>query len=514
MTVRVVTGAGASAIDAAAIAAGTTSKALMQQAGAAAAEVMVRRLGDALGGGVIIFTGPGNNGGDGWVVAGRLAELGIPVRVHEVIESRTGDAFSARAQVVNRVSLGDGDGSEVVIVDALLGTGARGAPSGALADAVRTINQRRAAGAVVVALDIPTGVDATTGAGKLAVQADLTISFGTIKRGHLLARASCGAVVTVDIGLGSHAGDPWPALVTESWVANAIPAIDPNAHKGTRRRIVIVGGARGMAGAVVLATRAASRSGIGMVRALVADESLVPVQTMAHEATAATWPISHSDFTALIDGCHAVLVGPGLGRSPAARRVLETVLEVWQGPTVLDADAISLFEGELNWLSAALAGRPALLTPHVREFARLAGTTDDDVLRNRFTIAEEVAHAMGASILLKGVPTIITGPTGTTMVSSSGTPVLATAGSGDVLAGIAATLLAQTGDSFMTGACSAWIHGRAGEMANAGRPVRGVTLNDVLDGLGHAWRLTSGAPAPPVLAELPAITELRAEALE
>jgi NAD(P)H-hydrate repair Nnr-like enzyme with NAD(P)H-hydrate dehydratase domain len=155
-----------------------------------------------------------------------------------------------------------------------------------------------------------------------------------------------------------------------------------------------------------------------------------------------------------------------------------------------------------------------LLTPHVREFARLAGTTDDDVIRNRFTIAEEVAHAMGASILLKGVPTVITGPTGTTMVSSSGTPVLATAGSGDVLAGIAATLLAQTGDSFITGACSAWIHGRAGEIANAGRPVRGVTLNDVLDGLGHAWRLTSGALAPPVLAELPAITELRAEALE
>ena len=514
MTVRVVTGEGAAAIDAAAIAAGTSSRDLMHRAGAAAAEIMTRRLGDALGGGVIVFTGPGNNGGDGWVVAGQLAERGIPVRVQEVIESRTGDAFIMRSQVLGRVSLGAGDGTETVIVDALLGTGARGAPSGALADAVRTMNERRAAGAAVVALDIPTGVDATTGASRLAVTADLTISFGTIKRGHLLARGLCGAIVTVDIGLGTPDDAVWPELVTESWVANAIPAIDPNAHKGTRRRIVVVGGARGMAGAIILASRAAARSGIGMVRALVAEDSLAPVQATAYEATAATWPISHTEFTALIEGCHAVLVGPGLGRSPAARVLLETVLEVWQGPTILDADAITLFEGELNWLSAALAGRPALLTPHVREFARLVGTTDDDVLRNRFTIAEEAAHATGATILLKGVPTVITGPTGTTKISSSGTPVLATAGSGDVLAGIAATLLAQTGDSLVSGACSAWIHGRAGEIANAGRPVRGVTVTDVLDGLGHAWRLTSHAAAAPVMVELPGLMEFRAEAFE
>ena len=269
-----------------------------------------------------------------------------------------------------------------------------------------------------------------------------------------------------------------------------------------------------MAGAVILAARAAARSGVGMVRALVAEESLVPLQSAAYEATATTWPISHSDFTTLIDGCHTVLIGPGLGRATEGRHLLETVLELWQGPTVLDADAITLFERELTWLSAALAGRPALLTPHVREFARLVGTTDDDVLRNRFTIAEEAAHAMGASILLKGVPTVITGPTGSTMVSSSGTPVLATAGSGDVLAGVAATLLAQTGDPFLSGACSAWIHGRSGEIANAGRPVRGVTVHDVLDGLGHAWRLTSSSPSAPVMAELPAITESRTEAFE
>ena len=516
MIVRVVTGEGAAARDAAAINAGVSSRTLMHQAGTAAAEVLLRRLGDALGGGVLVMTGPGNNGGDGWVLAGHLADHGIPVRVHEVVESRTGDAFKARTETIRRVSLGASDGTEMVVVDALLGTGARGAPARALAEAVRTIQQRRAAGAVVVALDIPTGVDATRGAGKLAVTADLTISFGTVKRGHLLSRGECGAIAVVDIGLGEHAGlaDGAPGLVDESWVANVIPPIDANAHKGTRRRVVIVGGSRGMAGAVILAARAASRSGIGMVRTLVEEPSLAAVQAAAVEATAATWPVAGEDFAALLEGCHAVLVGPGLGRSAQARRQLETVLEVWQGPTVLDADAINIFEGEIPWLSAALAGRPALLTPHVRELARLVGTNDDEVINNRFEVAQDAAHVMGASILLKGVPTVITAPSGEAMVSASGTPVLATAGSGDVLAGIAVTLLAQIGDSHKSGAAAAWIHGRAAEIANAGRPVRGVTIGEILDALGHAWRLSNAPPPAPVLTELPAVFEHRTEAIE
>jgi NAD(P)H-hydrate epimerase len=232
------------------------------------------------------------------------------------------------------------------------------------------------------------------------------------------------------------------------------------------------------------------------------------------EATAATWPLTGADFSALTEGCHAVLVGPGLGHTDEARRLLEMVLEVWQGPTVLDADAITLFEGEVQWLSAALAGRQALLTPHVREFARLVGISDDEVIRNRFEVAQESAHQMGASILLKGVPTVITGPSGDSLVSASGTPVLATAGSGDVLAGIAVTLLAQIGDSLKAGACAAWVHGRAAEIANSGRPVRGVTMSEVVDSLAHAWRLSSASPAAPVLAELPAVMDHRVEVIE
>jgi NAD(P)H-hydrate epimerase len=515
VNVRVVSGDGAAARDSAAINAGISSRTLMQRAGDAAAEVIMRRLGDALGGGVLVLTGPGNNGGDGWVVASNLATRGIPVRVHEVVGSRTGDAFEMRSAALSRVTLGAGDGTEMILIDALLGTGSRGAPTRALADAVRSIQQRRAAGAVVVSLDIPTGVDATTGATSLAVTADLTISFGTVKRGHLLARGECGAIAVVDIGLGEHATgrDGAPVLVDEPWVTSVIPAIEADSHKGKRRRVLVVGGSRGMAGAVILATRSASRSGIGMVRALVEEPSLVPVQTAAIEATAATWPLAGADLSGLLEGCDAVLVGPGLGRTAEARRLLEMVLEVWQGPTVLDADAITLFEGEIPWLSAALAGRQALLTPHVRELARLVGTSDDEVVKNRFEVSQDAAHALGASILLKGVPTVVTAPNGESMVSATGTPVLATAGSGDVLAGIAVTLLAQVGDSLKSGAAAAWIHGRAGEIANIGRPVRGVTIADVLDSLNHAWRLSASPPAEPILTELPAI-EQRAEVLE
>jgi ADP-dependent NAD(P)H-hydrate dehydratase / NAD(P)H-hydrate epimerase len=511
VSVRVVTGEDAAALDAAAIAAGTSSQTLMQTAGNAAAEVMLARLGGDLSGGVLVLTGPGNNGGDGWIVAGYLAERGIPVRVQEVAESRSADAVAARTANVKRVSLGAGDASNGVIVDALLGTGSRGAPTGALADAVQQINQRRTAGALVVALDMPTGVDATLGAGSPAVMADLTITFGALKRGHLLSRGHCGAIVAVDMGLGRHADglDKAPRLVSEQWVADFVPVIEADTHKGRRRRVLIVGGARGMAGAVILATRAATRSGVGLVRAMVEEPSLLAVQIAAVEATATTWAFDSDDLSGIVEDCHAVLVGPGLGRSREAKRLIEALLEAWQGPTVLDADAINLFEGQVSRLSELLAGRPALLTPHVREFARLTGVDDEAVIRNRFDIAQETAHALGASILLKGVPTVITAPTGESMVSASGTPVLATAGSGDVLGGIAVTLLAQAGDPFKSGAAAAWIHGRAGEIANTGRPVRGVTLSDVLDAMSHAWRLSNASPAAPVMAELSAVAEGR-----
>jgi NAD(P)H-hydrate epimerase len=328
-----------------------------------------------------------------------------------------------------------------------------------------------------------------------------------MKRGHLHSRDACGAIVVVDIGLGRWADleDASPVLVDPPWVFRRVPVIGADSHKGIRRRVVIAGGARGMAGAVTLAARAASRSGVGMVRVLVEEPSLVPVQSAAVEATAATWPASHEAIAAAVSGyAHAVLAGPGLGRSDASRQFLHDLLEVWRGPTVLDADALTLFEEDVPGLAALLAGRPALVTPHAHEFARLVGVEVADVVAGRFDIGRDLARSLGATVLLKGVPTVVTTPDGATLVSAAGTPVLAAAGSGDVLGGIAVTLLAQTGDPAIAAAAAAWIHGRAAELVNAGRPVRGVTLDDVLEGLGRAW-LPPAVSAAPVLAELPQV---------
>lgn len=508
MSVRVVTAPEAAARDAAAITGGTPSSALMEAAGRGAASLIREHCFDRLADGVIVVAGPGNNGGDGWVVARHLAANGAAVTVIEAGESRTPDAGAARAAALPHVSSGSPADRSGVVVDALLGTGARGAPAGAIADAVDLINARRRDGATVVALDLPTGIDATTGVALGCVTADRTITFGTLKRGHAIARGHCGAIDVIDIGLGVAADleDGAPMLVDASWVAGHVPTIPAEAHKGIRRRIVVVGGGRGMAGASMLAARAAMHSGVGMVRLLVREASLGAVQAGVIEATAAIWPATDAELAHQVtEYAHAVLVGPGLGHGPEERQFVEQLLRAWTGPVVLDADALNVFAGDLETLARLLAGRPAILTPHAGEMGRLTGRSIEEVLAGRFEAGRDLARALRAVVLLKGVPTIVTAPNGDRLVSAAGTPVLAAAGSGDLLGGIAVTLLAQSGDPFGSAAAAAWVHGRAAELANFDRPVRGIVLNDVLSHLGSVWRFADQAPAPPVLAHLPRI---------
>jgi NAD(P)H-hydrate epimerase len=202
-----------------------------------------------------------------------------------------------------------------------------------------------------------------------------------------------------------------------------------------------------------------------------------------------------------------VAIGPGLGRDHASADLLIRVLQSWKGPTLLDADAITIFAGRVDELAALLAGRPALLTPHAVEFSRLAGVDPPAVLANRFEIATDIAKRLGATILLKGVPTVVTDPNGDRLVSATGTPVLATGGSGDVLSGVAGTLLAQIGDPFRAGAAAAWVHGRAAERASASSDgvVRGLSLDDVIRELRASWTFDTRPSRYPVLAEIPLI---------
>ena len=514
--VRVVTSAESAGNDAETIGAGVPSRALMQRAGASAASEIALRLRDRLTHGVLVFAGPGNNGGDAWVVARALAASGVRVRVIEPVPAKTPDATAERALavgVVGDVSVDDlsraPDGGEQIVVDGLLGTGATGEPRGAIADAISAIARLRERGAVVVALDVPSAVDATTGeAPNHAVVADLTLTFGAMKRGLLVARKYSGATAVLDIGLSSTANADVPRLIDEAWVAAHLPSIAPDAHKGTRKKLALIGGASGMAGAAILAARAALRSGVGMVKLVLAPDSLAAAQQAEPQALGAVWPTSAEAFQRDVgDWADGVVIGPGLGRADASRSLLELVLASWKGLTILDADAITLFEGRSDDLASRLANRPAVLTPHPIEFSRLAGMQPHDVLEQRFDVGRALSARLGATVLLKGVPTVIFGADGTRLVSATGTPLLATGGSGDVLSGIIGTLLAQLGEPTTAAAIGAWIHGRAAErVPTSGDGVRGPSLDEVLEELREGWSLDARPTRYPVLAELPAVS--------
>ena len=505
----------ASAADAAAIAAGTPSRALMQRAGAAVVAEIATRFPDRLGYGVVVATGKGNNGGDGWVIARALHAVGIRVRVVECAEAHTPDARAERA-----LALADGvtftsdardllTGGEYIAVDALIGTGfvSGSAQTPAIADAVRQLAVLEKRGCAVVGIDVPTYLDANTGDHAGATRCDLTITFGSIKRGHLVARDVCGAIVVVDIGLGTHASEGATAsLATPAWFRATLPTITAEAHKGTRKKVAIIGGAEGMAGAAILAARSALRSGAGMVKCLVAPESLLAVQEAEPAALSSAWPITDDDLAQHTHWADVILIGPGLGKAHA-RSLVERVLRAFDGPVVLDADALNAFADDLDAMKQLIGSRSALLTPHPAEFARLAGVDVGHVLAQRFDLPAKVARATGATVLLKGVPTTVTTPDGATIAVAEGTPVLATGGSGDILGGIAATLLAQTEDALDAGALAAFAHGRAAAMVSA-RQVRGFTLDDVLEALPRVWALEPGQRRPPILCELPPVGEV------
>jgi NAD(P)H-hydrate epimerase len=497
MPARVASAEETSACERETIEAGTPSSELMRRAGHRAAD-LIKRCHDAdARRGVIVFAGSGNNGGDGWVVAEALATFGYRASVVEVGAPRSKESFAAResalqggAQVTTEPQ------GQPVVVDALLGTGSTGSPRGAIAAAIAQIGEMRSGGATVVALDLPSGLDATTGASDGAVRADMTVTFGVLKRGHLIARDICGEIFVADIGLTESAAmTSLPILIDRQWVGARVPPIRSSAHKGTRKSLAIVGGGKGMAGATILSGEGALRSGIGLLRIVCASESEVSVHAGIPSAIVHTWPRNPDELQSLAASIDCVALGPGLGKSSGTRDLVERILLAWSGPAVLDADALNDFENDVSSLATLLRGRAAVLTPHPAEMARLVGGKTEEILAARFDVGRDLAKTTGATVLLKGSPTIVFSPSGDRFVVASGTAALATGGSGDVLTGIVGTLLAQMPESATrasdAAACAGFVHGRAAELC---RFVRGTTLDDVMHTLPLAW-----TEAPPEL---------------
>lgn len=505
MGVRVATAGETEGCERAVIERGTTAATLMSRAGDAAASVIADRCRMPESG-VTVFAGTGNNGGDGWVVAGALRSRGIACRVIPHGESRTEEARQARESALASGVEESADAAPgSLTVDALLGTGSSGAPRGKMASGIARVSALRSAGAGVVSLDIPSGLDATTGWHAQVVTADITVSFGNFKRGQLLARDICGAIAVVDIGLSDDDAVGLPLLVDESWVAARVPPIPASAHKGTRKTVAVVGGGRGMAGAAILAGEGALRAGAGLLHVSTAPGNEVAVHAGISAAIVHAWPETPSDLERLTKGVDAIAIGPGLGNSPLTRDLVERVLLAWSGPVVVDADALNVFAGDLLSLAQLLRGRLAVITPHPAELARLLGLDTADVVASRFDIGLEVAADLGAAVLLKGSPTIVCSPLGRRYVSASGTAALATGGSGDVLTGMTGTLLAQMSgngsgaDPAEVATCAAFVHGRAAEICGH---VRGTTLADVLAAMPSAWNLRVHDKGPGVLAWL------------
>ncbi len=523
---RVTTAAEAAARDHAAIAAGIASFDLMLQAGSTAAAAILRDYDARLAHGVALFAGSGNNGGDAYIVAAQLARAGVTVRLHAAGPPRTPDAVRAMRLAASALVHGSPSGHERVVVDGLLGTGHRGALREPVLAACRRVWLAREGGALVIALDVPSGLDATTGElAEGSVAADATLCFGTIKRGLALSRGHAGRIVLLDIGLAGEADREDGAwhLANADDHARWLPPNAWNAHKGRRGRVAIVGGHEGMAGAVILATRAALAAGAGLVHAIVDAPSVAAVQRTVPQALAEPWP-GHDPASVVDDPafstlhrCDALAIGPGLGRSTRSSQLFERLVrEHHDRALLLDADAL--------WIIADIAtvrgtdaaallhewtrrARGVVCTPHEGEFARLLGHAVPSTWDDRVSALRQFALQSGATMLLKGTPTLIATPDdGPITVVPHGTSLLATGGSGDMLSGLIVTLLGQGLAPLAAAACGATVHGRAAELATARLGgTRGGTLEAVFEAMPSAWRLLEHPVTfpPGVLAELP-----------
>ncbi|OGT99410.1 MAG: hypothetical protein A2085_09505 [Gemmatimonadetes bacterium GWC2_71_10] len=487
------------------------SRVLMENAGRAVAQIVAREFGPRLADGVLIACGPGNNGGDGYVVARALAALGASVTVVS-LEARASEdnqenRLLAGMHGVRFVGLDDHWGGQGLAVDALLGTGQAGAPKGAVAHCVERLMRLNVP---VVAVDGPTGLDLTTGeVFAPCVRAAMTVTFGGFRRGHLLQRTMCGTIVAVDIGF-PPAAQTWPAAVTDTWLRDVLSPFSAEMHKGERGKVLVVGGGEGMAGATIFAAKAAHRSGAGLVKIAASPATVRAAQAGNPDimcVTTALGPALEPELAEALAWADAVVIGPGLGRGPERSQFARAVLAACTAAPLLDADGIHAFKGAAGELEALLAGKRALLTPHRGEFAALWPDLDGLLRRDPFGAAQRAAEAVHQAVLLKGVPTIVAAPGVPQLVSASGNPGLATGGTGDVLSGMAATWLARGAPPQISGAAAAWVHGRCAEDVAQHRSVRSLRPDDLLGVLSPLWReLTEKTPPidPPLLARLEA----------
>ena len=489
---------------------------LIERAGAEVVAAIAARWDGLAGLNTVVLCGKGNNGGDGFAVARLLRESTGVVRVFLAVDREVvrGDA-AAHLQLFEesggRVELLDGDLADLdsalnsadLVVDALLGTGIRGAPRPEIA---RVIARIAACERPVVAVDLPSGVESDTGqVHGVCVQAALTVTFGLAKIGQIFfpGRSYCGTLHLADIGFPERVVRSVPAtalLLSAEGLEQVLPTRQGDVHKGSCGSVVVVAGSVGMTGAAALTADGALRSGAGRV-SLGVPESLNDILEVKLSEVM-TWPLPEvrkrrclslralGEVRTMLSRADVLALGPGLGRYRETSELVRRLVQEADLPLVLDADGLNAFADIADLLKECSA--PLVLTPHVGEFSRLSGLDKERILTAPIAVARDFAGEFGLTLVLKGAPSVVALKDGRVAVNSSGNPGMASAGSGDVLTGIIAGLIAQGLDSETAACLGVYLHGRAGDRARDQWGEWGMRASDLVSEVPQAlldiWR--------------------------
>lgn len=463
---------------------GTDLRELMRRAGTAAAEIIASKY-RCRGKKITVLCGKGNNGGDGCVIAGILSGLGANVTICTplgVPKTENAGFYYDALNSVKKTETPDFCDADIII-DALFGTGLTRSPEGAAEKAIVLANK---ADCVKVAIDIPSGVICDSGeVPGAAFKADLTVTFIALKPCFCLPDGYdyCGETVVADIG-AAPCGYTW--LTTEKPV---FQRRRHGSHKGSYGTALMFCGSYGMAGAAILAAKAALRSGAGIVKSVLSEGIYTPFTAAVPEAVCV--PVKQNgygqpapelyDVSELLCGCDAVLIGCGLKNTPHTAELLKNIAENCRVPMCIDADGINAVCDCIDIIKNTKA--PVILTPHPGEMARLCKKTVNEVERSRVDTARSFAVRNNCVLVLKGANTVVATAKGEIFINMTGNPGMATGGSGDVLAGIIVSLLAQGFSAEDAAKAAVWLHGSAGDAAAAKKGERALIPSDIIDEL-------------------------------
>ena len=456
---------------------------------------------------VAVFCGKGNNGGDGLAIARHLYDLGAEVCVFLV----SGNEFRGDAKINYDIAVGmdipmetitETDGLEYVIrsydivVDAILGTGISGTVRGMAYEAITLINENAK---YILSVDIPSGINSDSGEiCGVCINADKTVTFAAYKLGMLMyPGADCtGKVCVASISIPQYIIDrenPDINVTDSAFVRGLIPKRKSSSQKSDYGKLLIIAGSRGMSGAAYMAAEAALKSGTGLITLACCDSVNAALEAKTTEVM--TYPLPDNDghiaaeaaqlLRARLENADAVLIGPGLGRSADAAEVVSYVLRHSRVPVIVDADAINVVARDKSILSDCACD--LLFTPHAMEMSRLIGLDISYIEENRVVVSREFAEEYGAALLLKGHHTIVTAPELTQYINITGNAGMASGGSGDVLAGIAAAIIARGASCAEAAAAAAYIHGTAGDLAADAYGQESMSAENILEMLPAAF---------------------------